>query len=105
MGNKFADTVFTDSVKEMQELMGSRKNYARMQSGPDFHNKFTDDEIEFIKEEIKKIAIDRLKREEETELEERTESVSLCDKEDPFERGCSFRIFLELESPESFLGS
>ena len=49
MGNKFADIAFTDSVKEMQELMGSRKNYERMQRGPAYHNKFTDDEIEFIK--------------------------------------------------------
>lgn len=50
MGNKFAKIAFTANVKEIQELMGSRKNYAKTESGPEFHHELTDDEALFIGE-------------------------------------------------------
>lgn len=48
MGNKFAEIAFTDAVKEFQTLLGSRKSYARMESGPEVHHELTDDESGFI---------------------------------------------------------
>jgi predicted pyridoxine 5'-phosphate oxidase superfamily flavin-nucleotide-binding protein len=35
MGHRFAETAFTDTVKQMQEARGSRRSYARMESNPE----------------------------------------------------------------------
>lgn len=49
MANKFAKLAFTDSVKEIQDLMGSRKNYARLEEqGPLSNHKLGENEGEFI---------------------------------------------------------
>lgn len=50
MGNKFAELAFTAKVKEIQELMGSRKNYAKTETGPEFHHELTGDESHFLAE-------------------------------------------------------
>lgn len=50
MSHKFFDLTFTPSVKKAQEHYGTRRNYARFESGePDFFG-LTEDEIEFIAE-------------------------------------------------------
>lgn len=48
MGNKFAELAFTDTVKQLQEAAGSRKSYARMETGADSNNILTDREAAFI---------------------------------------------------------
>jgi len=48
MSHRFADLAFTDAVKEVQTLMGSRKNYARLEGGSETHRELTDNENEFI---------------------------------------------------------
>lgn len=48
MGNKFAELAFTDTVKQLQEADGSRKSYARMESGADSNNVLTEREAAFI---------------------------------------------------------
>lgn len=48
MGNRFAKIAFTDTVKQVQEALGSRHGYARMERGPDVHDKLGPDEIEFL---------------------------------------------------------
>lgn len=48
MGHRFADIAFTDTVKQVQEALGSRKSYARMEGGPDFHGDLGPNEAEFI---------------------------------------------------------
>lgn len=48
MGNKFAELAFTDTVKQLQEDDGSRKSYARMETGEDSNNVLTDREGAFI---------------------------------------------------------
>lgn len=50
MGNKFAEITFTPNVKEIQELMGSRKNYAKTEAGPEIHHELSDDESHFLAE-------------------------------------------------------
>lgn len=50
MSHKFFDLTFTPSVKKTQEHYGTRRNYARYESGePDFFG-FTEEETEFIAE-------------------------------------------------------
>ncbi len=48
MGHKFAEIAFTPNVRDAQELNGSRKSYARMESGPDSHDRLGDREAAFI---------------------------------------------------------
>ena len=48
MGHKFAELAFTDAVKEIQQKQGSRKAYARMESGEDSHNLLGQPEADFI---------------------------------------------------------
>lgn len=48
MSNMFTKITFTDAVKEVQELMGSRKSYGRFESGPDRNHEFSENEIDFI---------------------------------------------------------
>ncbi len=48
MGHKFADLAFTEAVKEVQALMGSRKAYARAEAGPETHHELTEDEHDFL---------------------------------------------------------
>jgi predicted pyridoxine 5'-phosphate oxidase superfamily flavin-nucleotide-binding protein len=48
MANIFSKIAFTKTVKEIQELMGSRKSYARLESGPDGNHDLTENEIGFI---------------------------------------------------------
>ena len=50
MGHKFAELAFTDSVKEMQTLHGSRDNYAAWDQGEDFHHTMGAQEAQFIAE-------------------------------------------------------
>ena len=50
MTNIFTKTAFTKTVKEIQELMGSRKSYARFDEGPDQNHELTENEIQFISE-------------------------------------------------------
>ena len=48
MGNKFAELVFTDTVRKLQEIDGSRSSYARMEEGGDTNGALTDREVAFI---------------------------------------------------------
>jgi predicted pyridoxine 5'-phosphate oxidase superfamily flavin-nucleotide-binding protein len=48
MGHKFAEIAFTPSVRGVQEEMGSRASYARMERGPDFNDALGPDEAAFI---------------------------------------------------------
>lgn len=48
MGNKFAELAFTDTVKRLQEVDGSRGSYARMESGPDSNFVLSEREAAFI---------------------------------------------------------
>ncbi|MFT7570814.1 MAG: putative pyridoxine 5'-phosphate oxidase superfamily flavin-nucleotide-binding protein [Paracoccaceae bacterium] len=48
MGNKFAELAFTDTVKQLQQADGSRKSYARMETGADSNNVLTEREGAFI---------------------------------------------------------
>jgi predicted pyridoxine 5'-phosphate oxidase superfamily flavin-nucleotide-binding protein len=48
MGHKFAELAFTPSVRELQETLGSRDNYAAMEGGPDFNNVLGEQEAAFI---------------------------------------------------------
>ena len=50
MSNMFTKIAFTDAVKEIQELMGSRKSYGRFEAGPDSNNELRENEIAFISE-------------------------------------------------------
>lgn len=38
MGHRFAEIAFTDTVKQVQEARGSRRNYARMETNPEAVN-------------------------------------------------------------------
>src|SRR6478672_2073178 len=38
MGHRFAEIAFTGSVRQMQETMGSRHGYERLEAGPDSVN-------------------------------------------------------------------
>jgi hypothetical protein len=48
MGNRFAEIAFTPTVRRVQEQMGSRAAYARMERGPDKNHELGPDEAEFI---------------------------------------------------------
>lgn len=48
MGNRFAELAFTPGVRAVQEAMGSRRAYARMEAGPDAHGVLGPDEAAFI---------------------------------------------------------
>lgn len=48
MSNSFAKIAFTDSVKEVQSLMGSRRHYARLESGAERNRLLSDNEVAFI---------------------------------------------------------
>ncbi|MEW5703916.1 MAG: pyridoxamine 5'-phosphate oxidase family protein [Pseudomonadota bacterium] len=49
MSHRFADIAFTPMVKEVQEEMGSRKSYARMESAPEVTNyRLTEVEAGFL---------------------------------------------------------
>jgi len=50
MGHKFAEIAFTESVKQVQELQGSRNNYASMEEGEDYNNLLSEVESGFIAE-------------------------------------------------------
>jgi predicted pyridoxine 5'-phosphate oxidase superfamily flavin-nucleotide-binding protein len=45
-----SDIAFTSSVKEIQQRLGSRENYARMEQGPGWNDRITPDLIEFLSE-------------------------------------------------------
>jgi predicted pyridoxine 5'-phosphate oxidase superfamily flavin-nucleotide-binding protein len=48
MGRKFAEIAFTPTVRGVQEEMGSRAAYARMERGPEFGHELGPDEATFI---------------------------------------------------------
>jgi uncharacterized protein len=48
MGNKFAELAFTPTVRALQEQMGSRASYARMERGPDSNDELGPSEAAFI---------------------------------------------------------
>ena len=48
MGHRYVETLFTPAVKEIQQQLGSRGNYASMEQGPDFNNRIGPGEAEFI---------------------------------------------------------
>ncbi len=48
MGHQYAEIMFTENVKNLQEQYGSRKSYARMQEGEDYNNILCAAEIQFI---------------------------------------------------------
>ena len=50
MANQFAKIAFTDAVKQVQALMGSRQTYARGEAGPVTIHELTADEAHFIGE-------------------------------------------------------
>jgi uncharacterized protein len=50
MSHRFAEIAFTDKVKSVQQAMGSRKAYARQETGSDSNYKMSLDEIEFVEE-------------------------------------------------------
>ena len=48
MGHKFAEIAFTDSVREVQEELGSRRAYARFEAGADSNHLLGENERAFI---------------------------------------------------------
>ncbi len=50
MGHRFAELAFTPNVKAIQEALGSRRSYARMESGEDSHHALGPQEAAFITE-------------------------------------------------------
>ena len=48
MGHKFAEIAFTRSVRNVQQKMGSRASYARLERGPRVGGEFGPDEAAFI---------------------------------------------------------
>ncbi len=50
MGHRFAEIAFTPNVKRMQELNGSRRNYARMEQGEASNDMLGPDEAGYIAE-------------------------------------------------------
>jgi hypothetical protein len=48
MGHRFAELAFTPKVRAIQEELGSRANYARMELGEAFNDTLTQREAEFI---------------------------------------------------------
>jgi predicted pyridoxine 5'-phosphate oxidase superfamily flavin-nucleotide-binding protein len=51
MGNKYLEIATTNSVKTVQERLGSRAAYARREGGPTIHQKLGPEEISFIEEQ------------------------------------------------------
>jgi hypothetical protein len=49
MARNFGEIAFTERVKEIQERLGSRKNYARMEQST-FIDGLTENQIQFISE-------------------------------------------------------
>ena len=50
MGHRFAETVFTESVRAIQQDEGSRDSYTRMEGGGDYNNLLSEREAQFIAE-------------------------------------------------------
>ncbi|MEM7774992.1 MAG: pyridoxamine 5'-phosphate oxidase family protein [Pseudomonadota bacterium] len=50
MGHKFSEIAFTETVRRVQEVMGSRNSYAKQESGDDSHDRLGPDEAAFISE-------------------------------------------------------
>ena len=48
MGHRFAEIAFTDSVRTMQQKMGSRAPYARLDGGDAFNHALSEKEAAFI---------------------------------------------------------
>jgi ferredoxin-NADP reductase/predicted pyridoxine 5'-phosphate oxidase superfamily flavin-nucleotide-binding protein len=48
MGHRFAALAFTDSVREVQQALGSRAGYAAMDEGEDYNHALTEREAAFI---------------------------------------------------------
>jgi hypothetical protein len=48
MGHRFAEIAFTDSVREVQQQLGSRAGYASLDGGEDFNNLLSEREANFI---------------------------------------------------------
>jgi hypothetical protein len=48
MGHRFAEIAFTDSVREVQQQLGSRAGYASLDGGEDFNHLLSDREADFI---------------------------------------------------------
>jgi predicted pyridoxine 5'-phosphate oxidase superfamily flavin-nucleotide-binding protein len=48
MGNKYLEIAATDSVKRVQQRLGSRTAYARREGGPAIHQQLGPEEISFI---------------------------------------------------------
>lgn len=49
MGHRFAELAFTESVREVQEALGSRTNYATMEGGEDYSHVLSERETGFIR--------------------------------------------------------
>lgn len=49
MGHRFAELVFTPSVRDVQEALGSRANYAAMEEGADYNHLLGEREAAFIR--------------------------------------------------------
>jgi len=49
MGHRFAELAFTPSVRELQEVLGSRANYATMEQGEDYNYLLSDREVDLIR--------------------------------------------------------
>lgn len=50
MGHRFADILFSEPVKALQQLEGSRELYARFENRPDSHQLLSDKEIQFLRQ-------------------------------------------------------
>lgn len=48
MGHRFAELAFTPGVQRLQEKMGSRRSYARLEGGPAHHDRLGPQEAAFI---------------------------------------------------------
>jgi ferredoxin-NADP reductase/predicted pyridoxine 5'-phosphate oxidase superfamily flavin-nucleotide-binding protein len=48
MGHKFAEIAFTDSVRQVQQQLGSRGGYASLDGGQDYNHRLSEREAEFI---------------------------------------------------------
>lgn len=49
MGHRFAELAFTESVREVQEALGSRTGYATMEGGEDYNHALREREADFIR--------------------------------------------------------
>lgn len=48
MGHRFAEIAFTESVRNIQQAMGSRGSYTRMEGGEDYNHLISEREAQFI---------------------------------------------------------